>query len=243
VRLPARLVRSGGVFRGGAREKTASDARVNKKIIYFFRHGTGDEHCFEVLLQRPARTGELPTWTRLETDQCPHCPLPATADARCPAAADLVPVVERFSALASIERTDVRVVTEQYEARKNTDSQTALAALMGLILATSGCPILGRMRPLAQMHLPFATPTETVYRMASMHLFGNFLNGEHSGLQGLETYFQDLDKLNYAFAARLKRALRSDAGINALVMLHSRAMLASLSIQEELETIRGWFRS
>ena len=44
-----------------------------------------------------------------------------------------------------------------------------------------------------------------------------------------------------AFAARLKRALRSDAGINALVMLHSRAMLASLSIGPELENIRAWF--
>lgn len=216
---------------------------MNKKIIYFFKHGTGEEHCFEVQLQRPARAGELPSWTQLEADRCPHCPLAASAGTHCPAAADLVPVVERFSALASIERTDVRVVTEQYEARKNTDSQTALAALMGLILATSGCPILGKMRPLAQMHMPFATPTETVYRMASMHLFGNFLNGVNSGLSGLEAYFQDLDKLNYAFAARLKRALRSDAGINALVMLHSRAMLASLSIKEELETIRGWFRT
>ena len=71
--------------------------------------------------------------------------------------------------------------------------------------------------------------------------FGNFLKGNGAGLQGLDEYFDDLDKLNYAFAGRLKRALKSDAGINALVMLHSRAMLASLSIEEELATIRGWF--
>ena len=214
---------------------------MDKKIIYFFRLQAGAEVRFDVELERPAMQGDLPAWTRLATDKCPHCPLPDSDDAYCPAAADLVPVVEQFYALASVDRVDVRVISEQFEARKHTDTQTALSALMGLILATSGCPILGKMRPLAQMHMPFATPTETVYRMASMHLFGNFLKGVNTGLQGLTEYFRELDVLNHAFANRLKRALKNDAGLNALVMLHSRAMLASLSIEEELATIRGWF--
>jgi hypothetical protein len=215
---------------------------LNKNIIYFFRLASGEEHRFEVPFNRPERGGELPSWTRLETDKCPNCRLPAVAGARCPAAADLVPLIERFSALASIDKINVRVITEQYEARKHTDSQTALSALMGLILATSACPILGKMRPLAHTHMPFATPTEMVYRIASMHFFGNFLRDEPIGLEGLDSFFADIDKLNHAFARRLKRAVESDAGINALIMLHSRAMLASLSIQPELENIRAWFR-
>ncbi|MSQ51251.1 MAG: hypothetical protein EXR28_05130 [Betaproteobacteria bacterium] len=215
---------------------------MNKNVVYFFRLETGAEHHFEVEFDRPVRAGDLPSWTRLEVDKCPHCPLADGPDARCPAAVDLVPLIERFSALASIDKIDVRVVTEQYEARKHTDSQTALSALMGLILATSACPILARLRPLAHTHMPFATPTEMVYRIASMHLLGSFLRDEPAALDGLQEFFADIDTLNHAFARRLKRAVESDAGINALVMLHSRAVLASLSIEPELANIRAWFR-
>ena len=215
---------------------------MNKNIVYFFRLGSGEEHRFDVDFRRPVRSGDLPSWTLLATDRCPNCPLPEARGAHCPAAADLVPLIERFSTLASIDKIDVRVVTEQCEARKRTDSQTALSALMGLILATSACPILGRLRPLAHTHTPFATPTEMVYRIASMHLVGSYLRDEPAGLDGLGALFADIDTLNHAFARRLKRAVDSDAGINALIMLHARAMLASLSIEQEPDNIRAWFR-
>ena len=210
-------------------------------ITYRFRLESGVGHRFDVEFDRPPAGGDLPEWTRLETDKCPHCPLPDAPGAHCPAAADLVPVVERFSALSSIDRVDVHVVTPQYEARKRTDSQTALRALMGLILATSACPILGRMRPLAHMHMPFATGTEMVYRIVSMHLMGQFLRDEPAGLDGLKEFFADIDRLNHAFFARLNRAVQRDAGINALVSLQSHSMLASMSIETEMENIRAWF--
>ena len=213
-----------------------------KKIIYLFRLESGVKHSFDVQFDRPLAGGDLPAWTRLETEKCPHCPLLNAEDARCPAAADLVPVVERFSALTSIDRVDVLVVTPQYEARKRTDTQTALSALMGLIFATSACPILGRMRPLAHTHKPFATPTETVYRIASMHLLGCYLRGEPVGLDGLEAFFSDIDRLNRAFSGRLQLAVQRDAGVNALLALHSRSMLASMSIEAEMEKIRAWFQ-
>jgi Domain of unknown function (DUF6901) len=216
-------------------------AGLNEKITYFFRLESGAEHRFDVELERPLASGELPEWTLLEVDKCPHCPLASAPGARCPAAADLVPLVQSFSALSSIERIDVLVVTPQYEARKRTDTQTALSALMGLILATGACPILGRMRPLAHMHMPFATATQTVYRIASMHLFGCFLRGEPVGLEGLDRFFSDIDRLNQAFFGRLNRAVQRDAGINALLALHSRSTLASLSIGPEMENIRAWF--
>lgn len=215
---------------------------MNKKIIYFFRLESGVAHRFDVEFDRPPAGGDLPDWTRLEADKCPHCPLADAPGAHCPAAADLVPLVERFSALSSIDRINVHVVTPQYEARKHTDTQTALSALMGLIFATSACPILGRMRPLAQMHMPFATPTEMVYRIVTMHLMGCYLRGEPVGLDGLDGFFSDIERLNHAFSGRLNRALQRDAGINALLALHSRSMLASLSIEQEMENIRAWFQ-
>lgn len=216
--------------------------KLNKKIIYFFRLESGDAHRIDVEFDRPAAGGDLPEWTRLEVDKCPHCPLPNAPGAHCPAAADLVPVVERFAALSSIDRIKVVVVTPEYEVRKRTDTQTALKAVMGLILATSACPILRRMRPLAQTHLPFATPTEMVYRIVSMHLMGGYLRGEPAGLDRLDGFFSDIEKLNHAFSGRLNRAVKRDAGINALIALHTHSMLASLSIGPEMENIRAWFQ-
>lgn len=215
---------------------------MNKKITYFFRIESGAVHRFDVEFDRPPAGGDLPVWTRLESDKCPHCPLASSPDGYCPAAADLVPVVEKFSALSSIERVDVLVSTPQYDARKRTDTQTALSALMGLILATSACPILGRMRPLAETHMPFATGTETVYRIISMHLLGCFLHGESVDLHRLREFFADIERLNHAFSGRLNRAAERDAGINALLALHYRSMQASLSIEQELENIRVWFK-
>ena len=215
--------------------------QMKKKIIYIFRLESGVQHRFDVEFDRAPADGDLPEWTRLEADKCPHCPLAGAPGARCPAAADLVPIVERFSALSSIDRVDVLVLTNEYEARKRTDAQTALSALMGLILATSACPVLGHMLPLAHTHRPFASPTEMVYRIVSMHLMGCFLRGEPVGLDGLDGFLAEIDGLNHAFSNRLKNAAQSDAGINALLALHSRSMLVSLSIGPELERIRGWF--
>jgi hypothetical protein len=193
-------------------------------------------------LARPPASGDLPQWTHLDADKCPHCPLPSASGALCPAAADLVPIVDRFSELSSIDRVEVHVVTPQFETRKRTDAQTGLRALMGLILATSACPILSRMRPLAQLHRPFATPTEMVYRIVSMHFYACYLRGVPAGLDGLDELFSSIDRLNHAFVRRLKNAVQRDAGINALIALQSHGMLASLSIKQEMENIRAWFQ-
>jgi hypothetical protein len=212
-------------------------------VVYLFRLEDGAEHRFEVAIDRPAAqpAGGLPAWTALERNTCPHCPLPKTPGAVCPAAADLVPVVSRFSALASIVRAEVSVVTPEREVRKKTDVQTALSGLMGLILASSGCPILRRLRPLAQTHLPFTPQTETLYRVAAMHLFGCFLRGEPASLDGLRHFFDDLDELDQAFAERLRVAAEKDASLNALLMLHARALMVSLSLDDGLKQIRRWF--
>lgn len=215
---------------------------MSKKVVYIFRLESGVGHRFDVEFDRPLAAGDLPEWTLLESDKCPHCPLPDASGRHCPAAADLVPVVEKFSALSSIDRIEVRVVTPEFEASKRTNTQTALRALMGLILATGACPILGRMRPLAHMHMPFATTTEVVYRIVSMHLMGQFLRGEPVGLDGIDSFFSDIDRLNRAFFGRLKRAVQRDASINALLALHSGSMVAGMSIKPELEIIRAWFQ-
>ena len=207
----------------------------------------GAEHRFDIDLDRPqvdpASIPNLPAWTALEQNKCPCCPLPDAPGAACPAAVDLMPMVRRFSALASIAPAEVRVVTEEREVRKKTDAQSALGALMGLVLASSGCPVLRRMRPMAQTHLPFGSMTETVYRMAAMQFFDCFLRGEPASIDGLRHFFDEIDQLDRAFAERLRVAAEKDASLNALLTLHSRVMLVSFSLTNKLERIRGWFEA
>ena len=61
------------------------------------------------------------------------------------------------------------------------------------------------------------------------------------GLDGLKQFFSDIERLNHAFAGRLKRAAQRDAGINALLSLQYRSMNAGMSIEQEMENIRAWF--
>jgi hypothetical protein len=216
-----------------------------KVITYFFRLEDGAEHRFDIHIDRPSAatvaSGELPAWTALEQNQCPHCPLPGAAGAVCPAAADLVPLVRSFSALASYVRADVRVITPEREISKHTDMQTALSGLMGLILGSSACPILGRLRPLAHRHLPFAQPTELLYRVVAMHLFGCFLRGEPASLDSLQQFFDDIGVLNRMFIERLRAGAQNDASWNALVHLHMDAELVHVSLDHRLEEVRRWF--
>ena len=78
--------------------------------------------------------------------------------------------------------------------------------------------------------------------LVAMHLLGCYLEGTAPDLRKLTALFEELEKLNEAFARRLKRAIQNDAGINALVVLHARNMVASFSVEEKLDEIRGWYR-
>ena len=90
--------------------------------------------------------------------------------------------------------------------------------------------------------MPFATPTQLVYRIVSMHLMSCLLRGEPLGLDALDRFLSDIDRLNHAFFGRLNSAVERDAGVNALLALQSRNMLVSLSIESEMENIRAWFQ-
>lgn len=63
-------------------------------------------------------------------------------------------------------------MTEERTYSKDTLLQQGLASLLGIVMTTSGCPVLEPLKPMVRFHLPFATLTETVYRMVSMCLVG-----------------------------------------------------------------------
>ena len=82
----------------------------------------------------------LPGWTRLNFHQCPHCPLDVVTDPYCPLAANIVNIVQRFDGLISYDKIRVDVITRERRISQDTTVQKGISSMMGLVIATCGCP-------------------------------------------------------------------------------------------------------
>jgi hypothetical protein len=113
---------------------------------------------------------------------------------------------------------------------------------MGLIMATSACPILGRMRGLARTHLPFASHEETLLRVVGAYLIRQLLDRTggtalDGSLDGLRAHYADLEQLNRAFRQRLRSAAAEDAALNAVSSLGVLSLGIGLSIDDALREL------
>jgi hypothetical protein len=216
-------------------------------ITYRFQFDEGVETRFEVDLDRaPQAGGDLPAWTALDFEKCGNCPLQDSGGARCPAAADLSEVIEAFRDHLSYTRATLEVINDERTVVKECDMQTAIASLMGLVMATSGCPHLEPLRPLARFHLPFATREETLFRTVGAYLSRQYLRGRRGedpdwSLEGLRQLYRDLTEVNTGFTERVRAAASKDAALNAIVNLFSLTILIALSLDDDLRALAEIF--
>lgn len=174
-----------------------------------YRIGLDEEHEFSYRIELdraydPALASAAPAWTRLEYQQCSNCPLSRATFSHCPAAVDLHRVIEDFQGLPAFKKVVVRVRTPEREYTKQVSLEEGLRAPLGVIMATSACPILGKLRPMAHNHLPFASNQEFILRAVSLYLarqYFNFREGRRADweLRGLVRMFQQLQLVNQAF--------------------------------------------
>ncbi|MFC1575766.1 DUF6901 family protein, partial [Gemmatimonadota bacterium] len=214
-------------------------------IRYRFEAEDGTRGEFEVELDPMSLhldppEGDLPDWTLLEFRQCPHCPLDPSEHSHCPAAAHLPRLVQTFNHLVSYARVRVEVVTAQRTFIQDVSVQQGIGALMGLIMATSGCPLTLFFRPMARFHLPFSNQDETIYRAASAYLLTDYFRTRTAGtepdleLKGLSALYRQVHTLNSAMAERLRVAARTDSSVNALVHLDMFALMLPLQVERQL---------
>lgn len=184
----------------------------------------------------------LPAWTRLSHCQCEICPLTVKDTGHCPAAVDLLPVITDFQKIPADKRATVTVVTPQRTYSKQTDIEEGLRALMGLIMATSACPILGKLKPNARYHLPFSSQQEYAIRSCSFFLLRQYFlyrEGHRPDwdLQGLIALNQDLKIVDEALWERVRDACSDDANLQALLnFLHLSSNLGD-SLDEQLQQL------
>jgi len=215
-------------------------------IEYVFKLDDGQTLNFEVDTERNHQARfdkvEHPLWTRLDFQKCTLCPLSGDQFRHCPAALDAKKITETFRSMMSYAEVTLEVRTPERTYVKRTDAQTGLRALFGLVMATSGCPILSRLKGLARTHLPFSTMEETIFRTVGAYLIQQFLVQKNGGapdweLRGLNLLYEQLQEVNRCFKGRIDAASERDANMNALGSLVYLAMGVSFSLEAQLEEI------
>ncbi|HEY4975273.1 MAG TPA: hypothetical protein VII41_16785, partial [Steroidobacteraceae bacterium] len=124
-----------------------------------------------------AAPAEAPFWTELKFNQCANCPLNVLEHAHCPVALQMASTLEPLKALVSFDTVGVTVVQEGRAIYAQTSAQQAMSSVLGLIMASAGCPWTDHLRPMARFHLPFASEEETLYRSICMYLLAREITG------------------------------------------------------------------
>ncbi|MFN3201571.1 MAG: DUF6901 family protein [Bradymonadia bacterium] len=197
-------------------------------------------------LAGPPPSGEGQPWTALTFKQCPNCPLNTAESPQCPLAFSLIDLVQLCTDIASYDTLEVEVTTPERTIRRQTTAQRAVASLMGLVMATSGCPHTRVFRPMARFHLPLATEEETIYRATSMYLLAQYFARERgwtmdAELEGLSQLYREMHKVNTCIAKRLWSVVKTDSSVNALVLLDLFSKALPDTIEDSLDEIKYLF--
>jgi len=186
---------------------------------------------------------EPPFWTELKFNQCANCPLSTAEYAHCPAALHMAPAVEALKALVSFDVVGVTVTQAERTVHADTTAQQAMSSVLGLIMATSGCPWTDRLRPMARFHLPFASEAETVYRSVCMFLLARELVGvgDTHGFAELNDLYENLHVVNRDMSRRLGAATRTDPARNAMALLDTYTTLLPAALETSLEELKPLF--
>ncbi len=218
---------------------------------YLFADGSRQRFCFELRMPSLELVVQdhqaMPEWTALAYRQCPNCPMEESESSRCPAAAALVPASDAFGDRVSYEQVEVVIGTPHRTYQKVCTLQEAVCSLMGLLMATCGCPVMDKLRPMAFVHLPFSTMEQTTYRAVSMYLLAQYFRKRRGmepdwELKSLARTYEEIRKVNMAFADRLRSIQGKDANLNAIAQLDNHADMAEFSIKSEWwEEIEGAF--
>ena len=223
-------------------------------IGYEFAFDSGETRSFTLNIDRSdlsfisTAREELPAWTLLESHRCSICPLDGNNVSHCPIAVNLIEVVEAFEDRFAYEETSVTVTTEERTFLNKTTLQMGLSSLTGIIMATSGCPVMERLKPMVRFHLPFATLEETSFRMTSLFLVAQYFRAKNGltadeGLGGLEAMYAEVKEVNRCFANRLLEATTKDASVNALVNLDCLAEMIPFVIEDMLQELEPYFHA
>lgn len=226
-------------------------------ITYEFEFQDGKKFVYPLKLEKktisliPERKIPLPSWTQLEYYQCVGCPLSKEKEPYCPIAANISGLIENFKDIKSTETVRITVYTAERNYWKEGPVQKGLSSIFGIIMATSNCPVMSFLKPMARFHLPFSTDEETIARSVSMYLLGQYFIAKKRGqpdlsLDALDRAYCMVQKVNRGICNRISSVVREsksqgDASSNAIVILDTFSQLLQAEIEENLESLAHLF--
>ncbi|MBN1759835.1 MAG: hypothetical protein JW863_16025 [Chitinispirillaceae bacterium] len=225
------------------------------EYAYEFAFENGRKETFALsisdttLLLAPLPVDSDEEWMQLTFHQCSVCTLSSSEHTHCPVAKNLSYLLSRFKNNFSHETVTARVTTKDRITEKTGSLETCASSIIGLIMATSGCPVLDILRPMAYTHLPFANEDETIFRAVSTYLTAQAIK-ESQGLKpdweikNVADIYSGITRLNANFTERLRGLRGKDANINAIISLDLFAQLGTFTLPTEwMEQVKGFFAS
>jgi hypothetical protein len=116
---------------------------------------------------------------------------------------------------------------------------------MGLMMATSGCPLLKELGAMASFHIPFCSTRETLYRTVGSYLTKQYFVQLEGGepdweLRHLKELYNVLEGLNQDFSRRIQDSSSSDAVSNAVIMFFATSVVVASSLDHQLQRHQGY---
>jgi len=185
-------------------------------------------------------------WARLDYCQCEICPFSVSEVEFCPIARNVSGLAATFADVFSIEEVHISVRVEERIYMKTGRVTDGLRSLLGLYMATSGCPHMAILRPMARFHLPFASMEETIFRHFSCFFMRQYFEYQKTGhldfsLERLSERMALVDKVNRGICRRLEVFTGADANRNALTILNSISMMLDMEMSADFDTLRPLF--
>lgn len=226
----------------------AEDFHRIRYNFHFLEQPEWEDLSFTVLLDRVTGTAKSPAecrgqrWTRLGFNRCSICPLSEEAVSHCPIAYNISGLIERFNGVFSIESCEITVEVSQRTYLKRTHASEGLGSLLGIYMATSGCPHMAPLKPMARFHLPFASLEETIYRQAGNLLLSEYFRQKADSRVGLDV--QQLvevntciDQVNLGICRRVEHVVETDVSRNALAVLNVFGLMLRQQLQDHLGSL------
>lgn len=223
------------------------------QIVYEFEFKSGRKKIFPVHLDprtityQPDASRSKPEWTKLTHCQCTICPLRPEQTPYCPIAVNLAGLVDEFQAEQSTEQVTVHVRTEERTYSRDASMQEGLFSILGIIMATSGCPEMNFLKPMARFHLPFSTHEETTIRSTSMYMLRQFFRNKSGKetdfeLKKLQDQYSRVEAVNDGILRRIRSQVREgDADANAIVILNGFAQILNVELVTGLSSYEYLF--
>ncbi|MFO7784507.1 MAG: DUF6901 family protein [Thermodesulfobacteriota bacterium] len=196
----------------------------------------------------PQREVTPDPWTRLEFHRCSNCSFDAENVPHCPIALSIKELISEFRERVSYEKAQVYVETRERTYYENTTMQRGLSSILGILMVSSGCPVMDKLRPMVRFHLPFPSIMETTFRTTSAYLLGQFFlmkRGRTADFtfHGLAEIYRNVKLVNRAMASRIRALSMKDASVNALILLDLFAVDVPMSIEDQIADLEPFFHT